>query len=148
MEKSIQGHRPKNPCQRPGGVPEAPSIPGKKLLLVDDDLCMREITELFLNENGYACTSTENAGRAIDRLKNDQFDLVITDQTMPEMTGIDLAENVISIRPGMPVILCTGFIDAAIEEKTTKIGIGAIVLKPVSMKRLISLIRNLLAPVR
>ncbi|MHB8091439.1 MAG: PAS domain S-box protein [Syntrophales bacterium] len=119
-----------------------------RILLVDDEAMLANVTKEVLEDRGYTVIAKTDSIDALEafRAAPDQFDLVITDQTMPEMTGIDLAENIMSIRPGIPVILCTGFIDSALEENTTKAGIRAIMLKPVSMKRLIALIRDLLAP--
>ncbi len=129
--------------------PDQPDSDGQgRILLVDDEAMLASVTKERLEDRGYAVTARTGSVEALDtfRAHPDQFDLVITDLTMPEMTGIELAEKVMSIRPGIPVILCTGFIDPAIEEKTTKAGIRSIVSKPVNMKRLISLIRNLLTP--
>ncbi len=129
--------------------PDQPDSDGKgRILLVDDETMLASVTKERLEDRGYAVTASTDSVEALEtfRANPDRFDLVITDLTMPEMTGIELAEKVMSTSPGIPVILCTGFIDPAIEEQTTKAGIRAIVSKPVSMKRLISLIRDLLTP--
>ncbi|MHB8910294.1 MAG: PAS domain S-box protein [Syntrophales bacterium] len=129
--------------------PERPDMAGKgRILLVDDEAMLANVTREMLEDRGYTVIARTDSIDALETFRADpgQFDLVITDQTMPDMTGIELAGNVMSIRPDIPVVLCTGFIDAAIEEKTTATGIRAIVLKPVSMKRLIALIGDLLVP--
>ncbi len=119
-----------------------------RILLVDDETMLASVTKEMLEDRGYTVIARTDSIDALETFRADpgQFDLVITDQTMPEMTGIDLAGHVMSIRPDIPVLLCTGFIDSAIEEKITEAGIRAIVLKPVSIKRLIALIHDLLVP--
>ncbi len=129
--------------------PDQPERDGKgRILVVDDETMLANMMTEMLANRGYTVIARTNSADALEtfRADPDRFDLVITDQTMPEMTGIDLAGKIMSIRPGIPVILCTGFIDSAIEEKTTGAGIRGILLKPISMKRLIALIRDLLAP--
>lgn len=72
------------------------------------------------------------------------FDLIITDQTMPNMTGKDLAEQLFSIRPEVPVILCTGSNEKIDEERAAKVGINAFVMKPIMMNELANIIRGIL----
>jgi CheY-like chemotaxis protein len=60
----------------------------------------------------------------------EHFDLIITDQTMPHMTGLELARACMSIRPDIPVILCTGFSESVSEEQAERNGIRAFVMKP------------------
>jgi CheY-like chemotaxis protein len=137
-------------------TPEAPSREAVlldregrgRILLVDDEATVASATKVSLEECGYTVTIRTDSIEALEtfRAYPDQFDLVMTDRAMPVMMGVDLAENILSIRPGIPVILSAGFIDASIEEKTAKAGIRAVVLKPLNMERLIPLIRNLLAP--
>jgi PAS domain S-box-containing protein len=131
--------------------PDGPAMNGRgRILLVDDETMLAGVMKERLEDRGYTVIARIDSVDALETFRADpqRFDLVITDQTMPEMTGIDLAGNIMSIRPDLPVILCTGFINSAIEEKTMAAGIRAIVLKPISMKRLISLIRDLLVPAR
>jgi CheY-like chemotaxis protein len=135
--------------EAPAREPDQPDRDGKgRILLVDDEAMLTSVMKERLEDRGYTVTARTDGAAALEtfRADPDQFDLVITDLTMPEMTGIDLARRVLSIRSSIPVILCTGFIDSAIEEKATEEGIRAVVLKPISMKRLVSLIRDLLAP--
>jgi CheY-like chemotaxis protein len=72
------------------------------------------------------------------------FDLVITDQTMPGMTGVDMARRMLQIRPNLPVILCTGHSSIYLEEKVASLGIKGFALKPLSMKGITGLIRKVL----
>ena len=83
----------------------------ERILFVDDEEALVEMGEDILAELGYEVTSRMNGREALAlfRLDPSRFDLVITDQTMPEMTGIELAKEVLAIRADMPIIMCTGF---------------------------------------
>lgn len=74
----------------------------------------------------------------------DMFDLVITDMTMPNMTGDKLVGELIKIRPDIPIILCTGFSEMMSEEKAEALGIKGFLMKPVVMKDLSGMIRKVL----
>ena len=78
------------------------------------------------------------------RVQADRFDLVITDMTMPNMTGDKLAQELLRIRPGIPIILCTGFSEHITEEKAKAMGIREFVMKPLVMKDLAKAIRRAL----
>jgi CheY-like chemotaxis protein len=70
------------------------------------------------------------ASLAILRLDPSRFDLVVSDQTMPDMTGVELAKEIVALRADMPIILCTGFSHTANEESSTAAGIRGFVMKP------------------
>ncbi len=74
----------------------------------------------------------------------DFFDLVITDQTMPNMTGKDLAKELMVIRPDIPIILCTGFSEKIDERRAREMGISAFVMKPIVMRQITDTIREVL----
>jgi DNA-binding response OmpR family regulator len=76
--------------------------------------------------------------------KPEKYDLVITDQTMPNITGKELVEELKSIRPDIPVILCTGFSEQIDEKKAHEMGIHAFVMKPIAMRDLAATIRMVL----
>ena len=80
---------------------------------------------------------------ALEAFRNDpdKYDLVITDQTMPRMSGTGLAEKIFAIRPGIPVILCTGYGDEATVNKAASLGIHNIVHKPYVLSELADAIR-------
>ena len=83
----------------------------ERILFVDDEEALVEMGEDILAELGYEVTSRMSSREALALFKSDpsRFDLVITDQTMPDMTGVELAKEILAIRPDMPVIMCTGF---------------------------------------
>ena len=96
---------------------------------------------------GYRVVSKTN-GRvalALQRLPK-QFDLIITDQTMPALTGIEVAREILSIRADMPVILCTGFSQTVDADTARAAGIRAFVMKPLTRSEIARTIREVLAP--
>jgi CheY-like chemotaxis protein len=100
----------------------------------------------MLERLGYRVTVRSNSIEALSTFQDepDQFDLVITDQTMPGMTGSDLARRILQIRPEMPIILCTGYSTIISEEKARNYGIKGFAMKPLAKKYLADLIRKLL----
>ena len=78
------------------------------------------------------------------RAKADRFDMVITDMMMPNMTGDRLAQALLQIRPGIPIILCTGFSERITEEKAKAMGIREFVMKPLGIKDLAQAMRRAL----
>jgi len=76
----------------------------------------------------------------------DGFDLVITDQTMPDLTGIKLTEEMVNIRPDLPVILCTGFSKTLDREEARRVGVREIIMKPYVYREIAAVIRKLLDP--
>jgi PAS domain S-box-containing protein len=116
------------------------------ILLVDDETVIVELVQDYLKHLGYCVIARNNSMEALEefRAHPDMFDLVITDKTMPYLTGSELAGQLIKIRPDIPVILCTGFSDTAIVEEAKTIGIREIFLKPLIMADLSVSIRNIL----
>jgi DNA-binding NtrC family response regulator len=79
-----------------------------KVLVVDDDESMGETLAIFLNRSGFFSTSRTSAKDALVLLESSDFDVIITDLNMDEMTGIELCARVAVSRPGLPVIVMTG----------------------------------------
>jgi CheY-like chemotaxis protein len=92
-----------------------------------------DIGREMLNRLGYNVTTRTSSIEALElfRMKPMEFNLVITDQTMPQMTGTDLAREILRIRPDIPIILCTGFSHAVTPEKARAQGIREFVMKPI-----------------
>ena len=118
----------------------------ERILFVDDEEALVEMGEDILAELGYEVTSRMNGREALELLKSDpsRFDLVITDQTMPEMTGIDLARAILAIRPNMPIVMCTGFSHLVDADKALAAGIKAFAMKPLTKREIARTIRNVL----
>lgn len=118
----------------------------ERILFVDDEEVLVEMGRTMLERMGYKVTGITDSRAALDTFTRqpEQFDLVITDQTMPGMTGMELARAIFQIRPEMPVILCTGYSNLVTEESALANGIRAFALKPLIKKDLAHLIRNTL----
>ncbi len=105
-----------------------------------------EAGEEILTGLGYEVTSRMSSREALSLLKEDpfRFDLVITDQTMPDMTGIELAERVLTLRPDMPLIMCTGFSHVVDADKAKAAGVKAFAMKPLTKREIAKTIRDVL----
>ncbi len=116
------------------------------VLYVDDESMLTELGVQMLQGLGYEVVATNRSEEALELFRQapDQFDIVISDQTMPGMTGICLAEELKAIRADIPVVLCTGFSANLGPEKLRKSGVEELLVKPVSMKELAVTIRRIL----
>ena len=116
------------------------------ILLVDDESAIVDVMTQMLERFGYRVVGHTSSTAALDVFRNtpDRFDLVITDHTMPALTGIQLARELIDIRPDIPVILCSGFADDVAVEETMPAGIRNLVAKPVVGKEMAVLITHIL----
>ncbi|MFZ2633309.1 MAG: response regulator [Desulfosalsimonadaceae bacterium] len=125
----------------------APDAMGtERILFVDDESTIVEMGKKMLERLGYEVAGSTSGAEALElfRAKPDQFDLVITDMTMPHMTGDQLSGKLIEIRPDIPIILCTGFSEKMTEEAAKEIGIREFIMKPISRQVLSKIIRNVL----
>jgi len=124
------------------------SIPkGKgRILFIDDDEDMVNLGQELLQTLGYDFISRTASKEALKLFSSnpEDYDLIITDQSMPDMTGIRLTEEVLKIRNDMPVILCTGFRDIPSEEDFKEYGIRDIILKPIRLREIAEKIYNTL----
>ncbi len=127
-------------------APEPISGGKERILFVDDEEIMIHSVRNMLNRLGYNVTALRNASEALKLFSQDpsQFDLVITDQTMPSMTGEDLAKEMMRIRPDIPIILCTGYSDLITAEKARDVGIQGFILKPFTLREGAELVRSVL----
>lgn len=125
-----------------------PSIVGgtERILFVDDELSQAEIAVEILEYLGYQAVSTTDSVDALEKFKQqpDKFDLVITDLTMPKMTGKDLTQALIKIRPDIPVILSSGYTESISQEKAKQMGFREYLMKPIVIKDLARSIRRVL----
>ncbi len=103
------------------------------ILFVDDETQIINMGKQMLGSLGYTVTALNSGLKALElfKVKKDQFDLVVTDMTMPGMTGLKLAENLKLLRPDIPIVLCSGFSDTISEEEVMSRGICKVVAKPV-----------------
>lgn len=129
-------------------IKESEDIPqGKeRILFIDDEELLVEMGKDMLERLGYHVTVRRTSLEALETFQNtpSEFDLVITDQTMPNMTGADLARRMMQIRPDIPIILCTGYSNLIDEDSAKALGIKEFALKPLSKEELAKLIRKVL----
>jgi len=116
------------------------------IIFIDDDASIVKMGKSMLERLGYTVEIKMNPVEALELFKSkpDQFDLVITDMTMPQMTGVTLYEKLMEIRPDIPVILCTGHSSLIDEEKAKRLGVAGYVMKPASMSTIAKAIRKVL----
>jgi PAS domain S-box-containing protein len=132
-------------------VPESPAqdpiLTGReRILLVDDEETQLRSVARMLENLGYSVTAKTDSLEALTLFEAspEVFDLVITDQTMPQMTGAKLAESLLKIRRNVPVILCTGFSELVGGEEAKAIGIKEFVMKPYSAREIAQAIRRVI----
>ena len=119
---------------------------GERILFVDDEEALAEVSKEVLEKLGYDVTIRTSSTEALElfKAKPGYFDLVITDMSMPNMTGEQLSRELMKIRPELPIILCTGFSHIISKEKAYEIGIKAFVMKPLVRKDLAETVRRVL----
>jgi len=118
----------------------------ERILLVDDEEQILHVEKMMLEQMGYK-TEEQTSGTealAVFADRPDAFDLVITDMTMPEITGDKLALEMMAIRPDIPVIICTGFSEQLSEEIIGEIGVKGLLMKPILKAELTEMIRKIL----
>ena len=116
------------------------------ILVVDDEQPVLLAEKLIMEGLGYRVTTMQNSEEALAEFKKNPaaFDLIFTDQTMPVLTGKDLATAILAIRPEIPIIITTGHSSMINEESLKQIGVKALLMKPVSRHSMAITIRNLL----
>ncbi len=118
----------------------------ERILLVDDEEAIALIEKQMLERLGYSVVSRTSSVEALEafRANPDTFDLVVTDMAMPNITGDQLTEELISITPGIPVIVCTGFSERINQAKAKALGIRGFLMKPVILSEMAQVVRTVL----
>ena len=118
----------------------------ERVLLVDDEHRIVELQQQVIESLGYHVTATASSTEALEIFTSrpDQIDLVLTDQAMPEMAGIELVEKLRRVRPDIPVILCTGYNDTHTREKALDLEINCMLQKPLTRNELALAMRKVL----
>ena len=118
----------------------------EKVLFIDDEESAADMVGLMLSRLGYDAETSVNPVSALEIFRSDPgyFDLIITDMTMPQMTGAQLAQEIFAMRPGMPIIICTGFSEQMSEKRALELGIRKYVQKPFKMREIAVAIREVL----
>ncbi len=127
-------------------VTESPRPGTERILLVDDEEDIVTILFQLFRRLGYHVVKSLDPIEAFDLFMNDPhaFDLVITDMTMPYMTGENLSKKIKSVRPDIPVILCTGYSELVDEDKIKNAGISQLIMKPLSLHEIADTVRQAL----
>ncbi|MDM8525891.1 response regulator [Desulfococcaceae bacterium HSG8] len=118
----------------------------ERILFVDDEEPIVNVIKQSLERIGYSVTGLTSPADALELFRSnpEQFDIVITDTTMPRLMGDELARELMKIRPDIPIIICTGFNQRITEEKVKAMGIQALVMKPVRSSQMAGMIRKVL----
>jgi DNA-binding response OmpR family regulator len=125
-------------------------LPGghEHILIVDDEEMLMDMMRQVLEQLGYTVSAYTDSADALKAFLACPrvYDLLITDMTMPGMTGTGLAKAVKAVRSDLPIILCTGFNEQISQENSQSLGIQSLIMKPVGMQQLAETIRNVLTP--
>jgi CheY-like chemotaxis protein len=127
-------------------VDVGPPQGNEHILLVDDEVMLAELGKAILENLGYEVTMCTSSLEALSLFQNqpDQFDAVVTDLTMPGITGMKLAGMMLQLRPHLPIILCTGYSNLAHEAQAKSLGIKGFAMKPVTTQNIATLLRKVL----
>ena len=118
----------------------------ERILFIDDEKALVDLGQQILERLGYTVTMRTSSVEALELFMEqpEKFDLVITDMTMPNMTGDDLAAKLMNIRADIPVILCTGYSERISRERAHSLGIKEFILKPIVIRELAQIVRGVL----
>lgn len=138
-------------------VAEEPSLNGtaaslpistgtERIVVVDDEEIITTMLEAILTGLGYQVTVFNSSLEALAFIAQDPaaYDLLLTDMTMPHLTGVELSQKVLVIKPGLPIIICTGFSELINQEQAQALGIRGYLMKPVSVRDLAMIMRKAL----
>jgi CheY-like chemotaxis protein len=127
---------------------QAEPIPkgNERILFVDDEEVLCDIGNRMLQHLGYNVEVRTSSIEALEAFRSqpERYDLIITDMTMPQMTGTKLAREILLIRDNIPVILCTGFSEMNTEQQAKSMGIKGFIMKPIVIREIAMVIRDVL----
>ena len=132
---------PANDPEGPEALPPSSSTPrgtGQRVLFVDDEKPLAQLAGKFLNSLGYQAVTATRPEQALNLFETqpEQFDLVITDLSMPGMNGVELARQLLQVRPNLPILLATGFSATLTPDGVRRLGIRELLMKPISVEAL------------
>ncbi len=131
-----------------GAPPPLKMGAGERILFVDDEESLCQVARRSLERLGYRATIASNPEAALRQIQDQprDFDLVLTDLSMPAMTGIDLARKILLLQPGLPILVATGFPGKWTSEELLKYGIRQLLFKPYSVESLGQILHQTLHP--
>ncbi len=142
---ALQNHPMRSLAHRHTKFPGAESM-SSHLLIVEDDLEMRDLLRKVLEKEGFRVSLAGNGQEAVCLLSRNQFDLVVTDLLMPDNGGLQLLGTIRGSKPLLPVIIITAFGDWRSYSRALELGAAAFISKPLKMAELITAIHTALAP--
>ena len=118
----------------------------ESILLIDDELSVLGVMQKILDRLGYKVTGKSDSLEALELFRKgpDAFNIVVTDMTMPNLSGVDLAQKMSIIKPGIPIVLCTGFNEKINQETAEENGISRLIMKPVTKGEIAEVLREVL----
>lgn len=121
-----------------------PESRNERILVVDDEAPIVKIHKRHLERHGFEVTDETDSRKALEQITRDpdHFDLLVTDQTMPGLSGAELSQAVLKIRSDMPIIMCTGHSDIISEDDALALGITKYITKPVLANQLVTAVRD------
>jgi DNA-binding NtrC family response regulator len=133
-------------AERPFTQIEPTRLEDKHILVVDDEVSLVYFIRELLQRKGYQVTVASDSHEAWDIFSSnpDQFDMVVTDQTMPGLSGVQLAGKMITLKPNLPIMLCTGYSDVVDETNIAQYGIQSFMPKPLDSKEFLQSVEELL----
>ncbi len=122
-------------AEKPSPVGDLPRGDGKRVLVVDDEFFSLDVVRQNLEYLGYRVTACQSGIKALETFKQapEQVDLLVTDQTMPEMTGVQLIAEIRKTGAALPIVLCTGYSETVTEQSAKYYGINRFLMKPVTI---------------
>jgi len=125
---------------------DALSTGHERILLVDDEVAIAKLEKQMLERLGYEVTMRVNSLEALEafKAKSDAFDMVISDMTMPDMTGDQLSRELLAIRSDIPIIICTGFSEKLNPVQAEAIGVKGFLMKPIVKAEMAKIVRRIL----
>ncbi|MEN8257341.1 MAG: PhnD/SsuA/transferrin family substrate-binding protein [Thermodesulfobacteriota bacterium] len=135
-----------NQQPEPISVKEEVQGGNEKILFVDDEPSLVELGQLILEHLGYEVTALTSSSEALELIKKDpdRFDLLITDQSMPKMTGCQLAQKAMAVKPDIPIILCSGYGSFMSQKEVKLVGIKHFIQKPYNTAKISAVLREVL----
>jgi signal transduction histidine kinase len=125
-----------------------PTLPGRgqRILFIDDERILTTLGERFLTRLGYVPVVENDPVIALRRFNEEHFDAVATDLTMPHLSGLDVGRQILHLKPGTPIILCTGFSATLDADRARSLGFRELLLKPYDIDSLGAALRRALKP--
>jgi CheY-like chemotaxis protein len=109
---------------------ETAKIPRYHVLVADDHISIRELIVLCLSKQGHQCITARNGTEVLKKINQNKFDAVITDLAMPEIDGISLTKELLSLCPKLPIMVMTGYTKEYSVESARKAGVRGFIWKP------------------